>query len=214
MKTRDASTVTVVVLAAAFGLGGCFASGEADPPATSGVSSAPSPGDAAESAAPSDSPATSVPQVADPSATPRDPEDVPPDDTDYSVDAGNSQPTFTYEPEPEPADSIVVTLCNLNQEFFRGLRAEVDGSPVADDSLRTNLIGLGDLIDEWDTLRIHYPQVTAQIDRALEIYDAWESAIAQRDAGDAAASSRDMANAEEVIGRLPETGTAPVGCAS
>lgn len=202
MSTRRALTAAAAVVVA-LGLGGCFADAEPDASPTRGTPSA--------GADPADAP---DPQAGGSSAAAVDPDDVPPDDTDYSVDAGDSQPTYTYEPEPEPADTVVATLCNLNQEFFRGLRPEVAGEPVAEDTLRTNLVGLGDLIDEWDSLRIHYPDVVPQIDRAQEIYADWQSALALRDDGDTPASAREMAKAEEAIDALPQTGPAPGGCAS
>src|SRR5690625_2632832 len=50
-----------------------------------------------------------------------DPEDVPIDDTDYSTDAGTKLREYEYRDDPIPADSIIATLCNLNQEYLANL---------------------------------------------------------------------------------------------
>lgn len=155
-----------------------------------------SPGEPTSSPTPSNTP------VPTPTAT-IDPNDVPPDNTDYSKDAGNTPQQYEYEPEPEPADSVVATLCNLNQVFFKGLRTVESGSAVADDTLRTNLVGLADLMDYWGPLKAQFPESSGDIDTASAIYDRWATALLDRENDDPAAAQRAMNEAEDLIGKLP-----------
>ncbi len=139
-----------------------------------------------------------------------DPEDVPPDDTDYSKDVGNTPQQYDYEPELEPPESVVATLCNLNQGFFKGLRETESGLAVADGTLRTSMVGLGDLTDYWETLRVQYPDAAADIDTALAVREQWMTALVDQDNGDQAGAKKAMAAAEKLIKKLPEV--AAVGC--
>lgn len=150
----------------------------------------------------------------EPEATPSTPpaptsgdgvEDVPEDTTDYSTDAGQNIQTYEYPDDPEPADSVLATLCNLNQEWLAGLRATDGGTPVVDDTLRMNLISLKDQLDTWDTLRPHTPEAVADIDTAQRIYDAWDKALLASDNGDAAGAAAGMADGEELLAGLPRT---------
>lgn len=134
-----------------------------------------------------------------------DPDDVPPDDTDYSQDVGNSPQTFTYQAEPAPAESVAATLCNLNQTFFMGLRTESDGAAIVDDTLRTSIVGLGDLTGYLENLRVHYPDAAASIDVAGEVYQLWDEAIIDVDNGDDDAARAAMDEAERQIATLPES---------
>ena len=74
-----------------------------------------------------------------------------------------------------------------------------------DDNLRTSLVGLSDLIAEWDTLRVHYPDAVKDIDTANAIYNDWDRAILDSDNGDTAAAARMMTNADKRIGSLPKS---------
>lgn len=133
------------------------------------------------------------------------PNDVPPDETDYSVDAGKDLAEFEYEDEPPLADSVLSTLCNLNRTFFSGLRTSDGGGPVADDTLRTNLVGLSDLIDEWESFRGQVPDAVADIDLAEQIYVRWDTALLSMDSGDSRTAQQEMAAAERLLGELPES---------
>lgn len=132
------------------------------------------------------------------------PEDVPPDDTDYSQDVGNTPQQYEYEPELEPPDSVVATLCNMNQVFFKGLRKMESGATVADSNLRTSLVGLDDLTDYWKTLRPQYPEAATDIDIAIAIREQWATALLDQDNGDPSGAKEAMAAAEELIKKLPE----------
>ncbi len=132
-----------------------------------------------------------------------DPDNVPADDTDYSEDAGDNMPEYEYEDEPAPPPSVVGLLCNLNQEFFRALRTSSNGTPVADDALRSNLVGLSDLVGEVQSLRPHYPEAEPSIDAAGAIFDNWDAALLALDNGDATAARSAMAAAESTIDKLP-----------
>lgn len=167
------------------------------------------PGDVAPESPGSQTPGTG-PTPTSTAAAP-DPDDVPPDDTDYSKDAGNTPTQYEYEPDEEPAESVVATLCNLNQTFFDGLRNVESGTAVTDSDLRTNLVGLGDLVDYWDTLREQYADATPDIDTATEIYELWMTAVLDEENGDSAAAERGMAAAEKLIEKLPETSSADCG---
>lgn len=146
------------------------------------------------------------------SAGEEDPNDVPKDTTDYSVDAGNEQKEYEYEAEEPAADSVVATLCNLNQKYFTGLRTVKSGEPVVDDTLRTSLVGLGDLTDYWDTLRSQYPKSEADIDTGIAIYETWDSALLSQDNGNSGEAKAAMAKGETLIKKLPKT--AASGCTS
>jgi hypothetical protein len=135
------------------------------------------------------------------SSNPND--DVAPDDTDYSVDAGNDMPEYEYEDEPAPPPTVVGILCNLNQDYFRGLRTVEDGTAIADDNLRTNLVGLSDLLGETDSLRLHYPEAVPSIEIAEAVYLKWEFAIVSIDNQEESESRTAMAEAEDLLEELP-----------
>lgn len=124
---------------------------------------------------------------------------------DYSTDAGQELQEYEYPDDPEPAGTVSATLCNLDQQFFLGLRAAEDGSPVADDSLRMSVLAVGDLLDTWESLRPHYPEVGAEIDTAHAVRNSWDHALLSLENGEAAEARVHMAEAEEHIGELPET---------
>lgn len=159
-------------------------------------------------------PSTPAPSTAGPASTPSetggvvDPEDVPPDDTDYSQDIGNTPQQYEYEPELEPPDSVVATLCNLNQTFFTGLRNIEQGEAVADSMLRTSTVALDDLIDYWETLRAQYPDAGDEIDTGVAIQEQWKAALLSLENGDDRGAEKAMAQAERLIEELPESAAA------
>lgn len=122
---------------------------------------------------------------------------------DYASDAGQNIKEFDYPEDPPPADSIVATLCNLNQEYLSSFRTMEDGVPVVDDNLRTMLVAFSDYLSYWDSLRPHYPEAVASIDTAQEIYDLWDQAMLDRDNGEAEAAQAAMVAAEKLLEELP-----------
>lgn len=182
----------------------------------SSSSSAPGPGTASPSSpgpggpsAPQTDPTESTPTSPE-TVTAGDPDDVPPDDTDYSKDVGNTPQQYEYEPEPEPPESVVATLCNLNQVFFKGLRETESGKAVADSALRTSTVALDDLTDYWETLRAQYPDAAADIDTGISVHEQWKTALLDQENGDQREAQKAMATAEELIEKLPEVDA--VGC--
>ncbi len=182
----------------------------------SSSSSSPGPGSPTPSTPEKGEPSASQPSIAESnpvssaSVTAGDPDDVPPDDTDYSKDVGNTPQQYEYEPELEPPESVVATLCNLNQVFFTGLRRTESGEALADSTLRTSMVALDDLTDYWETLRPHYPDAAADMDTAMAIHEQWKTALLDQDNGDQSGAKKAMAAAEELIRKLPEVDA--VGC--
>ncbi len=183
--------------------------GSPSPAISTPVASKPSmPGSQAPNT-PQPSPSESAP-LPSAAVTAGDPNDVPPDNTDYSKDVGNTPRQYEYEPEPEPPKSVIATLCNLNQVFFRGLRSTKAGEGLADSTLRTSMVALDDLMDYWETLRVHYPDATADIDLAVAVHEQWKIALVNQDNADQRGTQKAMAAAEDLIRKLPEVDA--VGC--
>lgn len=201
----------LTILAACLSLSACSVAGTPIAPGTP-TPSVPSPAAPTVSAPSSGEPSTPGPSDSTPlSPEPvDDPNDVPPDDTDYSKDVGNTPQQYEYEPELEPPESVVATLCNLNQIFFKGLRSTESGEPVADSNLRTSMVALDDLMDYWKTLRAQHPDSAADIDTAIAVHEQWKSALLSRDNGDQSGAKKAMTAAEELIKNLPEEDA--VGC--
>lgn len=149
-----------------------------------------------------------TPSPAASTASVPDPDDVPPDTTDYSKDAGNEPQAYEYEEEPPPAESVVHTLCNLNQVYFDGLRTVNSGTPIVDDKLRRSVVGLTDLLDYWDTLRTQFPDAVDDIDAGIAIAQKWDEALLSRENGDDAAADKAMASAEKLVAELPKEAAA------
>lgn len=122
---------------------------------------------------------------------------------DYANDAGQDINEYDYPDDPPPAESIVATLCNLNQDYIASFRTMEDGVPVVDDNLRTMLVAFSDYLSYWDSLRPHYPEAVASIDTAQEIYDLWDQAMLDRDNGDLDAAQSAMLEAEKLLDQLP-----------
>ncbi len=177
MKRLQSQTWILVSLSFLLGVTGCSAE----------------PGDGRQTPSPGGS-ASSVP----------DPDDVPADTTDYSQDAGNEAEEYEYEDEPPPAESVALTLCNLNQVYFNGLRTLNSDTPIVDEKLRASLVGLSDLVDYWDTLRTQYPDAEDDINTGMAISQKWDEAVLSQDNGDDAAVSKAMGAAEKLIAELPE----------
>lgn len=215
MKPSLARTGLLALLAACVSLSACTAVGSPVEPGSPSPSvpvpgsSSPSTPEPGETSASQPNPAESTPESSE-TVTAGDPNDVPPDDTDYSKDVGNTPQEYEYEPELEPAESVVATLCNLNQVFFKGLRRTESGEAVADSTLRTSMVALDDFTDSWETLRAHHPEAATDIDTGLAIHGHWKTALLDQDNGNQPGAKKAMAAAEELIGKLPEVDA--VGC--
>lgn len=135
-----------------------------------------------------------------------DPEDVPPDTTDYSKDAGASISDFDYPDDPVPADSSAATLCNLNQEYLRGLHEALESG----DAFGTVLVGFSDLVIEWSSLQPHFPESAGDIDRAAELYSLWDEALLNQEAGELTEAEQFLKASDELLSEFPET--ADPGC--
>lgn len=133
------------------------------------------------------------------------PADATGSEQDYTDDAGQFIDKHEYPDDPEPAASVVATLCNLNRPYFKGLQPTMAGEPVVDETLSMAVLGLSDLLDNWDGLRPHYPEVGADIDTAWAIRDSWDEALLNMENGETAAAQEAMAQAQELIEQLPAT---------
>lgn len=119
-------------------------------------------------------------------------------------DANSTIPEFEYSDDPPPDEEIVSTLCNLDQEYIRSLRAESpDGEPVVDDNLQLAVLSMSDNLALWDSLRPHYPEAGEAIDTARRIHDLWYEALLYTDEGDGESASRAMQEADREIANLP-----------
>lgn len=193
-------------------------------PLTPATVSASQDGDAESTERPPDAPATATQQETggESSALPAEgePAGTGSDDgevaggaaVDYSNDAGESLREYDYPDDPEPADTIVATLCNLDQRFFQGLRTVENGSPVADDSLRMSVLAVSDLLETWESLRPHYPDAVPAIDTAQAVRDTWDEALLSLENGERGPAVDLMVTAEALIAELPES--AGAGCAT
>ena len=118
---------------------------------------------------------------------------------DFSDDAGDDLEEYDYPDDPEPAESVVSTLCNLNRGYFSSLAesSEVD--------LRMAVVGVTELLGYWESLVPHYPEVEADVSTAGDIVAKWDEAVLARDNGDEAAAEAAVAEADELIATLPDT---------
>lgn len=124
---------------------------------------------------------------------------------DYAHDAGRTMKAYEYPDDPEPAESVVATLCNLNRDYFETLQPTKDGKAVVDSTLSMAVLGLSDLLDYWDSLRPHYPEVGHDIDVAWAIRDAWDEALLAVENGDPSVAQGAMAKAQGLIEDLPSS---------
>ncbi|WP_281966189.1 hypothetical protein [Serinicoccus marinus] len=123
---------------------------------------------------------------------------------DFSDDAGADLEEYEYPDDPEPAESVVATLCNLNRSYFATL------AESADTDLRMAVVGVTELLAYWESLVPHYPEVAEDVSTAGEVVAAWDEAVLARDNGDVAGADAAVAEANELIDSLPET--AQVDC--
>lgn len=120
----------------------------------------------------------------------------------------------TYgDDEPEPAEPVAGTLCNLSRSHFEALSAKVVSGEAIDDSmLRLAALSLSDDLGVWEGISWQFPDLGAELDTAREIYAHWEYAIGLVDVGDSDAALVELANADDLIEGLPGEDVAEVGC--
>ena len=159
--------------------------------------------DTAQSSAEPDSPDGQAPSTAEPESSDEQVAVGAESAPDYANDAGQDIQVYDYPDDPEPAQSIVATLCNLNRDYISSLRPTADGVPVVDDTLRTTLVVLSDYLSHWDTLRPHYPETVPHIDTAQQVHDLWDQALLEQDNGDPGAAQSTMLTAEKYLDQLP-----------
>lgn len=197
---RARSLVAIMVMLLA--LVACSAGAErADPPETAGRASesAESGGEAPQSG---DDPPAAADETPDAGADPSP--DSQADEVDYSDDAGADLVAHEYPDDPEPAEESARTLCNLNQNYVRSLRAESsEGVPVVDDNLRLSVLSMSDNLLLWESMRSHHPEYEGAIDAAWLIWEYWNDALAIQESGDGADARAAMLEAEESIEELP-----------
>lgn len=130
---------------------------------------------------------------------------------DVSSDEADEEPEFTYEDEPEPAPELAATLCNLDADYFRGLRGtDPSGKPVADDSLGMAVLSLGDNLSLWNDLQRSFPEVEADVATAQKVYENWDEALIRLENGNDDDASAAMQRAEVEIDKLPARGPSSV----
>lgn len=123
---------------------------------------------------------------------------------DFSDDAGADLQEYDYPDDPEPAESVVATLCNLNRGYFSSLAASTEGDP------RMAVVGATELLGYWEGLVPHRPEVEEDVATAGEIVAKWDEAVLARDNGDDAGARTALAEADDLIASLPDT--AEVNC--
>lgn len=110
---------------------------------------------------------------------------------------------FDYPDDPEPAQGVVATLCNLDSDYLLSLRNEdASGQAIVDDDLRLSVLALGDQLSYWESLRFNFPEVSADVDRAQRVYDLWDTALVDSDNGDSDSARLAMLEADEEIESL------------
>lgn len=114
---------------------------------------------------------------------------------------------------PEPAESMVGTLCNLNRPHLEELSARVvvDGK-LDDQTLRLAALSLSDDLGVWEGMAWQVPGVEDEIEVAREIYAHWEYAVGLVDAGDQETAMDEWDAAAELVGALPTGDVSEVGC--
>lgn len=119
---------------------------------------------------------------------------------DFEEDAGTDLEEYEYPADPAPAESVVSTLCNLNRDYFSGLRASSSG---ADDDLRMAVLGVSDMLGYWESLVPSYPEVEDDVATVAAIQATWDEALLARDNGDEAEADAALAEADVLIETLP-----------
>ncbi len=115
--------------------------------------------------------------------------------------------------QPEPAESMVGTLCNLNRPHLEELSAHVvvDGQ-LDDQMLRFAALSLSDDLGVWEGLSWQMPGAEEEIEVAREIYAHWEYAVGLIDAGDHQTAMDEWNAAAELVNGLPSSDIIEVGC--
>lgn len=115
--------------------------------------------------------------------------------------------------EPEPAESMVGTLCNLNRPHLEELSARVVVEGQLDDQmLRLAALSLSDDLGVWEGMAWQVPEAESEIEVAREIYAHWEYAVGLVDAGDQETAMDEWDAAAELLAVLPPGDVSEVGC--
>lgn len=115
--------------------------------------------------------------------------------------------------DPELAESMVGTLCNLNRVHLGELSEGVVTGPKIDDQmLRLAALSLSDDLGVWEGMAWQVPEATKEIEVAREVYSHWEYAIALVDAGNDQLAMTEFNTAEELIQGLPAGEVGGVEC--
>lgn len=218
-------------LVAAFVLGGCstnagqgHASGSANQEGAR-VMTADSPSPSAGGTATSKTAA----EATEPLSHPQAPESTGPATGEEQVQSDVPPPTPAEQPEaalsddeiretygagaPEPAESMVGTLCNLNRVHLEELSESMaTGLQLDDQMLRLGALSLSDDLGVWEGMVWQVPEATKELEVAREVYAHWEYAIALVDAGDDQSAMAELNAAEELIQGLPAGEVGEVEC--
>lgn len=173
---------------------------------TSSASTEPSPAEAGASSSADETvgPETS-PQESDPQPTLQQPPEPALSDDEIRETYG--------EDEPEPAEPVAGTLCNLSRTHLEGLSSQIVNDGAVDDGmLRLAALSLSDDLGVWEGISWQFPDLGAELDTARQIYAHWEYAIGLVDVGDADAALAELATADDLIEGLPGEDVAEVGC--
>lgn len=119
---------------------------------------------------------------------------------DFEEDAGADLEEFDYPADPDPAESVVATLCSLNRDYFSSLGGS---SPRADDSLRMAALGVSDMVGYWESLVPTYPEIEDDVATATSIQEKWDEALLAQDNGDEGGSRTALEEADALIAELP-----------
>lgn len=119
-----------------------------------------------------------------------------------------------YPDDPEPADEVLGTLCNLTQAHMEELdqRLVGGGGNPRPENLRLALISLGDDLAVWEGIAWHVPRYADHIVTAQRIYERWDLGLALLESGDRAAAQQQLEEASQAIGTLPGQGARQLGC--
>lgn len=115
--------------------------------------------------------------------------------------------------EPEPAEPVAGTLCNLSRSHVENLSAQIVSDGVIDDGmLRLAALSLSDDLGVWEGISWQLPELDEELDTARQIYSHWEFAIGLVDVGDTDAALAQLNIADGLIADLPGEDVAEVGC--
>lgn len=148
-------------------------------------------------------------------------EDPKGSDAPLPTPAAQPQPALSEEEiratygsdEPEPAESMVGTLCNLNRPHLEQLSERVVAESQLDDQmLRLAALSLSDDLGVWEGMAWQVPDAAEEIETAREVYAHWEYAVALVDAGDQTSAMEEWNTATTLIAGLPAGDVTEVGC--